>query len=828
MHKKITTEKQVLALAIAALFAADAAWAQEAAGTGSDNVVVVTGTRVANRTALDTSAPVDIISAETLKNAGNTELNQALSVALPSLNFPRPSLTDGTDTIRPATLRGMAPDQTLVLVNSKRRHASSLVNLNGSIGRGSAAVDLNTIPTAIVKNVEVLRDGAAAQYGSDAISGVVNVRLRTDRSGGEGSITYGGYLTEYDLKNDKAPAGGTWSGPDSRKRTDGQTGTVSAWKGLAWGETGYITLAAEYKDQAHTERSGYDMRQQYPKVNGAYDPRENTVNRFNAWYGDPELKQSTLFVNAGNNLEGGVKIYGWASYQNRDARSAGYFRVAQDARNIPSIYPDGFLPIIAPQVVDYSAAAGASWTWGGWDMDTSLVYGRNEMTFDIQNTLNASIGPSSKTEFDAGGFAYDQTVFNLTGVRTFELGLASPLNVAVGTEARHEGYQLHAGEPDSYRYGGVILPSGAPAAPGAQVFAGFRPANAISAHRSAIAAFVDLEANLTRALLASVAVRGEHYTDFGNNLSGKLAGRYDFSKAFALRGSIQNGFRAPSPQQQYFTAMSTNFINGVPFEITTFRPTDPVAAALGAKPLKAEKSVNASLGAVLRLDPVTLTIDAYRIKVKDRIILSENLLQTNVREYIASQGFIGVAGGRFFINGADTRTQGVDVVLNLPYNGGASGKFDFTLAGSVNSTEVTRVPTTAQLAALKPAPVLFDRVNVLTLEKGQPKNKITASMNWKLGSWGSTLRATRYGELLAPGTTPAFDFVVSPKTVVDLELRYNATKQLTLALGADNLFDAYPQTLPPNLNTTGNTPFSDYGAFGHNGRYVYARANYSF
>ncbi|MGZ5198655.1 MAG: TonB-dependent receptor plug domain-containing protein [Telluria sp.] len=828
MPKKLAKENKVLALAIAALFAADGAWAQEAP-QGDQSVVVVTGTRVANRTALDTAAPVDIISADTIKNAGNTELTQALSVALPSLNFPRPALTDGTDTIRPATLRGMAPDQTLVLVNSKRRHSSSLVNLNGSIGRGSAAVDLNTIPTAIVKSIEVLRDGAAAQYGSDAIAGVVNVRLRTDRSGGEGTVTYGGYLSEYDLKNDVAPAGGTWSGPSSRKRTDGQTSTVSAWKGLPWGDNGYITLAAEWKDQAHTERSGYDMRQQYAKVNGAYDPRENTINRFNAWYGDPEMKQGTFFANAGNNLEGGVKIYGWTSYQNRDARSAGYFRPPQDSRNIQSIYPDGFLPIIAPNVQDYSALGGVSWTSGAWDMDASLGYGRNEMSYQIQNTLNASIGPTSKTVFDAGGFAYDQAVFNLTGVRTVEVGgLASPLNVAVGTEARREGYSLSAGEPDSYRYGGVVLANGTPAAPGSQVFPGFRPANAVNAHRSAVGAFVDLEANLTRELLASVAVRGEHYSDFGNNLSGKLSGRYDFSKAVALRGSVQNGFRAPSPQQQYFTSTSTNFINGVPFEITTFKPTDPVAVALGAQPLKAEKSVNASLGAVFRYDTVSLTVDAYRIKVKDRIILSENLTQANVRNYITSQGFIGVGGGRFFINGVDTRTQGVDVVLNVPYNGGASGKFDFTLAGTVNSTDVTKVPTTAQLSALSPAPSLFDRVNVLTLEKGQPKNKITASMNWKLSNWGATLHATRYGEVLSPGTTPAFDFVLSPKTVVDLELRYSVNKKLTLALGADNLFDAYPETLPPSLNTTGNTPFADYGAFGHNGRFVYARANYAF
>ncbi|WP_413673188.1 TonB-dependent receptor plug domain-containing protein [Massilia cellulosiltytica] len=826
MQQRFVPQKSVLALSIATLFAGTPLLAQSQDSTAT---VVVTGTRVANRTALDTASPVDIISADTLKTTGSTELNQALSVALPSLNFPRPTLTDGTDTVRPATLRGMAPDQSLVLVNSKRRHTSSLVNLNGSIGRGSAAVDLNTVPSAIVKSIEVLRDGAAAQYGSDAISGVVNVRLRTDRTGGEGTITYGAHISEYDLLNAAPPAGATWTGPNSRKRTDGQTTTVSAWKGLPLGETGYITIAAEYKDQNHTERSGYDMRQLYAKVNGAYDPRELTINRFDAWYGDPEMQQKTVFVNVGNNLSPDVKVYGWSSYQLRDARSAGYFRMPQDSRNVQSIYPDGFLPIIAPTVEDFSAAAGMTWSLGEWDLDTSLVYGQNGMNYDVQNTLNASIGPASKTNFDAGGFSYNQLVYNLTGVRKFDVGgLASPLNVAVGTEARREGYELHAGEPDSWRNGGVILPSGVPAASGAQVFPGFRPANASHKSRTAIGVFVDVEANITDKLLASAAIREEHYNDFGNNLSGKLAGRYDFTKNFALRGAVQNGFRAPSLQQQSFTSTSTNFVNGIPYEITTFTPNDPVAVALGAKPLKAEKSTNFSLGAVMRFAPVSLTVDAYRINVRDRIVLSENLLSTAVRNYIVSQGFIGVGGGRFFINGVDTKTEGVDIVASMPWNAGAAGRFDFTLAGNFNHTDVTKVPTTAQLAALNPAPVLFDRVNVLTLEKGQPKNKITASVNWKLNQWGVTARATRYGEVLSPGTTEAFDFTLKAKTIVDLEARYAFTRQFSLAVGADNLFDQYSETLPPALNTTSNTPFSNYTPFGNNGRYVYARANYSF
>jgi iron complex outermembrane receptor protein len=832
MQQRLVPQKTVLALTIAALCAAGLAEAQDqsqAGAAGNSATVVVTGTRVANRSALDTASPVDIISAEALKNTGSTELNQALSVALPSLNFPRPAITDGTDTVRPATLRGMAPDQSLVLVNSKRRHSAALVNLNGSIGRGSAAVDLNTIPSAIVKNIEVLRDGAAAQYGSDAISGVVNVRLRTDRDGGEGTFTFGERKTDYNMLNGGAPAGATWGpGPASRSRTDGQTRTLGAWKGLPWGDSGFVTIAGEVKSQEHTERSGYDLRQQYARVNGTFDPREQTINRYNAWYGEPEMKQKTLFVNAGNNLSGDVKVYGWSSYQLRDAESAGYFRLPQDVRNVQAIYPNGFLPVIAPTVEDFSAAAGISWTIGAWDLDTSLVYGQNRMNYDVVNTLNASYGAASKTSFDAGGFTYQQLVYNLTAVRKFDVGgLASPLNLAIGTEARREGYELHAGEPTSWNNGGVRV-NGVPAASGAQVFPGFRPANASDNSRTAIGVFADLEANLTDKLLASAALRGEHYNDFGSNLSGKLSTRYDFSKNFALRGAVQNGFRAPSLQQQNFTSTATNFIDGVPYEITTFKPADPVAVALGAQPLKAEKSTNLSLGAVLRLAPVSITVDAYRINVRDRIVLSENLTSAAVRDYIVAQGFAGIGGGRFFINGVNTRTEGVDIVANLPWNAGAAGRFDFTLAGNVNKTEVTRVPTTAQLAALRPAPVLFDRVNVLTLEEGQPKNKIVASVNWKLAQWGVTARATRYGKLLSPGTVAANDFWLQPHTIVDLEGRIALSPKLSVALGADNLFDQYSETLPFTLNTTNNAPFSNYTAFGNSGRYIYARANYTF
>jgi len=836
----------VIAAATSAL--ACAAQAQEAANEPLEQVVV-TGTRVANRSALDTAVPVDVVSSEQLQNVGIAEINQSLAVALPSFNFPRPGLADGTDTIRPAALRGLAPDQTLVLVNGKRRHPASLVNVNGTVGRGSAAVDLNTIPAGMVQSIEVLRDGASAQYGSDAIAGVLNLRLREAHEGGDATVSYGWRDSSYDTPTAAADdrfAGAvltpTWSAPPklSRDVSDGETLVASIWKGLALGETGFVTIAAEYKDQEHTERGGYDMRRQYPLLPGnQFDPREATFNRFNSWYGEPELDQKTVFVNAGYDFASGAHMYGWASWQDRDAKAPGFYRLADDPsnRNVIEIYPNGFLPFIAPEVTDYSAAYGVRWKLGDWDMDSSLVYGKNKMEFTIENTLNRSYGPASQTVFDAGGFDYDQLVLNVSGVRPVEVSaFSSPLNIAVGVEARREEYSIFAGEPTSYDNGNVQF-NGQPTASGAQVFAGFRPANAGSEDRTAVGAYVDLEANVTEKFLASVAIRGEHYSDFGENVSGKLAGRYDFTDSFALRASVQNGFRAPSLQQQFFQTTSTNFIGGIPFDVTTFPATDPIALALGSQELDAEESLNYSVGAVIRLNQVDITIDAYRIDIDDRIVLSENLTSAAVRNFLTSQGFINVGGGRFFINGVDTETQGVDVVVNWPFETGV-GRFDLTFTANWNETDVTAVPSTPELAALSPPPVLFDRFNILTFEEGTPSDKFGAQVNWGLDRFGATVRAVRYGEVLSPDSAATFatvaagtvpnDITLGAKTLVDVEGRFDITDHIRIALGAENLLDEYPDPNTPNANPTGTTSFSNYSPFGRSGRFVYGRLSYKF
>lgn len=758
--------------------------------------VVVTGTRVAERTRLDTLSPVDVLSATTLTQQGSTELATTLSRVAPSLDFPRPAVTDGTDSVRPATLRGLAPDQTLVLVNSKRRHATALVNLNGSVGRGAASVDLNALPLAAIERVEVLRDGASAQYGSDAIAGVVNIKLREARSGGEATASYGRYDTQVNTAN------------GSRHETDGRAYTLSAWAGLPLGNTGFVTLTGELRDQQPTSR-------------GDFDPRV-TPTRVTSRFGDPESRNTTFYVNAGAPLGGEWNFYGWAGHQDRKSSSAATPRLANNAANVPAIYPNGFLPLIAPKVVDDSLGLGVRGQLAGWQTDASLVYGRNDLRYYVDNSLNPTYGATSPTSFYAGRLTYNQLVADLSFVRGVDVGLASPLNVAWGLEARSEGYVIGAGEHTSYDRG-TVAPT---QTPGAQGFPGLQPSNVVDKSRSAASAYVDLESRVTEQFLASVAGRFEHYSDFGSTTNGKLSLRYDFDPAFALRGTVSTGFRAPSLQQQYFTSTATVFTNGVPFETGTFPATSATAVALGGKALEPEKSTNYSIGAVFRVSGFEATVDAYRIELRNRIVLSENLSGGAITTLLAP---FNVTAARFFINGVASNTRGVDVVLRYVINNDRLGRFDLSASGNANTTTIVKVPTGTSTI---PNVTLFARQNQLRFEQGTPADKQVLSLDWShgtgFGSIGANVRTTRYGQTLSAGTTSAADVVLDPKILTDIELRAKFAKGVTVSIGADNIGDVYPTKVPAALNTTGVGAFSSFSPFGFNGRYYYARASFGW
>jgi iron complex outermembrane receptor protein len=805
------------AVSLAAL-TAGAGWSQEPPGPEAEadtqDTIVVVGTRSQSRTALETTAPVDVIDIGQLENTGITELNAALASSLPSFNFPSPSITDGTDHVRPATLRGLGPDQTLVLVNERRRHASALVNLGGSVGRGSAAVDLNTIPVSAISQVQVLRDGASAQYGSDAIAGVINLGLREASEGGQVTATYGRYATDIPLID------------QGRTASDGETAVLSGWVGLPLGPDGFLTLSAEYRDREPTNRAGPDSRQQYPSLpGGGLDPRETEFDRINHRFGLARAESLSLFANAGLDLDGGAELYGWASYQQRDGEAAGFYRRALDGRNTLAIYPDGFLPLIVTDIEDYSALGGVRGDVGAWGYDLSVGYGRNELGYGVENSLNTSLGASSPTSFDAGALIYDQLTANADLQREFDIDVfAGPLSVAFGAEYRLEGYEIEAGEPASYISGDPSLPAGS------QVFPGFQPANEIDEDRDSVGLYLDLEAEVTDRLLLSGAVRGESYSDFGETLTGKLAARFELTDNLALRGAVSNGFRAPSLQQAYFTSTATVFAGTppVPAEVGTFPADSAVAAALGGEPLDAEESVNFSGGLVFTAGAFALTVDAYAIDIDNRIVLSENLSGPTVESLLAAAGVTGVTRARFFINGVETETRGFDVVATYGLETDAYGDFDFSLGYNQTETDVTAAPTSPVL----PGVTLFARREIARFEVGQPENKFIASVDWSRGDFGGFIRATRYGETIDPSTSAAFDEVLSPKTIFDAEFSADVTQGLTLAFGANNLFDEYPDTTAatPALDSTFGRifPFSGFSPFGFSGRYLYARARYSW
>lgn len=803
------------------------------------DVIVITGTRRQDRTVADTAVPIDILDAEQLTATGQTELNQILNTLLPSFNFPLPSVTDGTDHVRPATLRGLSPDHTLVLVNGKRRHTSALLNVNGSVGRGSSAVDLNAIPVSAIQRIEILRDGAAAQYGSDAIAGVINVVLKDARQGGSLSATVGQHSTTLDgvpeLRSTSIVDNGldfTTSG--ERDVSDGETYTINGNIGLPLGDNGFINVSAEYRERNPTNRSGFDPRQNYASdAEGNLDPRETSFDRINHRFGNADVEDVNVFYNAGYQINDDWEFYSFGSLGRREGESAGFYRRSQDSRNVVEIYPDGFLPIITSDVDDQSVAAGVRGYANDWNLDLSFIWGNDEFDFGVINSLNTSLGPDSPTDFEAGGLEFRHYVVNADAQRLFDVGfLPLPLSVAFGFEYRDERYEVKAGEPASYIQGDF------PGAAGSQVFPGFQPSNEIVGDRDSVAVYAELDTDITLNWNVSVAGRFEDYSDFGSTTNGKLATRLQATDYLAIRGAVSSGFRAPSLQQQFFTSTATNFIDGIPSEVGTFPVESQVATALGSTPLDAEESFNASVGIVLQPTPnLNLTLDFYRIKIKDRIVLTENLPSSVVAPILQNQGITGVDRARFFINGIDTRTHGFDIVSAYDHELGEWGQLTFSAGFNYNKTIITdENDLPGPLASVDPDLDLFGRRESLRFERGQPRTKTNLSLNWRWRDLNATIRATRYGEVLDPGTSSVTDELISSEIITDIDVRYQLTDYLGLAVGVNNLFDVYPDTSPTGVRPDGGNfstfnqifPYSGFSAFGFNGRYLYTRASVSW
>lgn len=788
------------------------------------SAVAVIGSRSEERTVVDAPAPIDVLPAADISATGRGETAQMIQALAPSFNFPRMSIGDGTDHVRPATLRGLGADQVLVLINGKRRHTSALVNVNGSIGRGQAAVDLNAIPASMIERIEVLRDGASAQYGSDAIAGVINIVLKANTPN-EVQFTAGTNMTHFEPERQNKAV------HVSKTLWDGKL-----WKGnVTWNaplETGYLTLGAEANQHGWTNRSLPDPRPQYLAGNPKNsDPRYN--NQINHRLGDAATNNATVFANFGRPWDAvNGEIYAFGGYGSRRGEAAGFWRRSLDDRTVRAIAPDGFLPLIASDITDISGTVGIKGDVKKWKYDLSTVYGANRFGFAVKNSLNTSMGAQSPTAFDAGALAFRQMTANLDLNREFNPG--RPVRVGVGAEFRNDAFEITAGEPNSYKDGGVKILDGPNAgkqpAIGAQVFPGFRPNDAGMHSRSNLAAYADIESDITDGWLLSGAARAEHYSDFGSTTTGKLATRVKVAKGFNLRGAVSTGFRAPSLHQSFFSSTATNFINGVPFEVRTFPVSDPFARALGAKDLKPEKSTNISAGfAAEPTNNLSFTVDYYQITITDRIVFSENFTGPQVNALLASKGLTGVTGGRFFTNAIDTRTHGFDVVANYGLDLGNAGTVRVTGGYNGTSNEVTHVtPTPPELSTQSEA--LFGRVEQGRIEVGQPKNNIVTSLDWSRKSWSALLRGQRFGEVISRGTASngSLDNTYEPTWITDISLSWQTPWRVKWTVGADNVLDKYPTQNIAGTDFFGIFPYGGITPFGYNGRFIYTRLMYNW
>lgn len=777
--------------------------------------IEMVGTRSLKRSSTETPVPVDIIPISKVVNQlGLVEINSILHYVAPSFNANRQSGADGADHIDPATLRGMGPDQTLVLINGKRRHQSALVNLYGSRGRGNTGTDLNAIPAAAIERIEVLRDGASAQYGSDAIAGVVNIILKSSVNEFTANATAGTHMTGY----------GSTLDYDGTKvlenQTDGFQYNANVNYGFKLKDNGFFNITGDYLNKNKTFRPNYESI--FP-------------DNYRRQFGDGSYSNYRLFFNNRISLGGVTEFYSFGGYNRRDGEAYAFTRDPESERNVMSIYPDGFDPLITSEITDKSISFGVRSKFCGWNADFNGTTGSNRFHYGVENTLNASLEGNSPTSFDAGGFQLAQQTLGANFSKNIS-GVGAGLNLAFGSEFRYEQYEIFAGETASWKQyldgdGNPIVysingPGDTTFRPGgSQGFPGYQPKDVVKARRKNWAAYADAEFDVTKSILIAAAVRVENYSDFGWTDNYKLATKLKVNNNLSFRGSWSTGFRAPSLPQIHFSSTFTNVVAGQIFDQVIAPNTSALANAVGIPQLKEERSNNYSVGFVAKLgSKLNLTVDAYSIKVKDRIVLT-GLFDTNDDQIGSILQSMNVGAAQFFTNAVDTRTNGIDVIATFNTNLG-QGKLNTTLAANFNDMEVKAVHTTPQLAGKEE--VYFGVRERYFLLASAPAHKINLSFDYTVNRFNLFARVSRFSGV----TLIDFNFdeanpdVYDARHTVDLTLGFKVSDNFNLAIGGSNILDTYPSIQDPGLTETGG--MWDAVQMGHGGAFFFGKLGYTF
>ena len=786
-----------------------------------NETIVVVGSRTP-RTNAETPLPVDVVTSEEIARSGRTETGRVLHTLAASYISTPQTVADGSDHIDPASLRGLGPDQVLILVNGKRRHRSALLHLNGTFGRGTVGTDLNAIPVGSIKRIEILRDGAAAQYGSDAIAGVINIVTK--------DVT--------DLLDVTALTGITASRDGGQLKTSANYG----WK---IGSKGFVNVTAEYLERQATNRGGVYTGPVYTNDRALDDQMlaDNGLTR--ADFGMKIGEAATIAGMGAYNLElplsDTARFYSFGDIAHRRGSAAGFYRFpSQVAQNVPEFYPNGFLPEIHPTIDDLAITVGMR-RKDTWTVDTSLTHGRNSFKFNIESSVNASLGTASPTTFHAGTLDFEQTLANLDLVRPIEIDFLKSLSLVLGTELRVERYRITAGDEASYSLGTVTFGNPPqPKLPGAQVFPGFQPSNEVDRTRDNIGVYAGVESELTKRIALDIGGRLENYSDFGRSLIGKVAARAKLFGPLAVRGAASTGFRAPSLQQLWFSNVSTQFIADAtgtlqPTQVLTSNNASPVTRAFGIPELREERSIDVSGGLTLRLaEALALTVDGYFIRINDRIVLTSQFANTNpiVAEILAP--FPSVSQAQFFANAVDTDTKGIDVVLDYTLDVG-DGSLALTASANFTRTDVRRVNIPSSLEArFGSDPQLrtffFGRLAENRLEDAVPRQKGTAAVRYTLAGFSALARANYYGKVAYRPDNAMNDEDFGAKVLFDLDIGYQFTKNLLVSIGADNLLNTFPdrQTKDANISFGRFIYSRNVSQFGQNGGFYYAKLELTF